>query len=109
RMLFEDPQALQKVRLKRDEKEEVEADKKAAEFLKNSPYKDKLGNAGLFLQAVDARARQLDHLLLPHIGNSMIKGGQVQRMADLKQNSPKLELAKIDQIAALPLGGRVRV
>ena len=30
-------------------------------------------------------------------------------MADLKQTAPKLELAKVDQIAALPLGGRVRV
>ena len=109
RMLFKDPEAFQRVQLKRDEKEEIDADKKAAEFLKNSPYKDKLGNAGLFLKAVDERARQLDHLLLPHIGNTMVKGGQVQRMADLKQTAPKLETAKVDQIAALPLGGRVRV
>jgi Peptidase family M48 len=109
RMLFEDPEAFQKVHLKRDELEEIEADKKAAELLKNSPYKDKLGNAGLFLEAVDARAPQLNHLLMPHIGNTMVKGSQVQRMAGLKQGAPKLELAKVDQIAALPLGGRVRV
>jgi Peptidase family M48 len=109
RMLFEDPQAFQKIYLQRDEKEEVEADNKAAEFLKNSPYKDKLANAGLFLEAVDARARQLPNLLLPHIGNSMVRGSQVQRMISLKQGAPKLEMAKVDQIAALPLGGRVRV
>jgi hypothetical protein len=30
-------------------------------------------------------------------------------MADLKQTAPKLEMGKVDQIAALPLGGRVRV
>jgi peptidase M48-like protein len=109
RMLFEDPEAFQKIHLKRDDKEEMDADKKAAEFLKNSPYKDKLGNAGLFLKAVDERAPQLDHLLLAHIGNAMVKGSQVSRMADLKQGAPKLEMAKMDQIAALPLGGRVRV
>jgi len=109
RMLFEDPEALQKIDLKRDEKEETEADKKAAEFLKNSPYKDNLGNAGLFLKAVDERAAQLTHLLLPHIGNNMVKGSQVQRMTQLKQGAPKLEMGKIDQIAALPLGGRVRL
>jgi hypothetical protein len=109
RMLFEDPEAFQKVHLKRDEKEEIDADKKAAEILKNSPYKDKLGNAGLFLEAVDARAGQLNHLLLPHIGNAMVKGSQMQRMASLKQGAPKLEMTKVDQIAALPLGGRVRV
>ena len=109
RMLFEDPQAFQKIQLQRDPREEADADKKAAEFLKNSPYKDKLGNAGLFLEAVDARAHQLNNLLVSHIGNSMVKGSQVQRMAALKQGAPKLEMGKLDQIAALPLGGRVRV
>ncbi len=109
RMLFDDPDAFNSVDLKRDPKEEIDADKKAAEFLKNSPYKDKLGNAGLFLKAVDQRAAVLPHLLLPHIGNSMMKGGQVERMAELKQAAPKLEMTKVDQIAALPLGGRVRV
>ena len=109
RMLFEDPDAFQRVHLKRDEREEIEADKKAAELLKNSPYKDKLGNAGLFLEAVDARAAQLNRLLMPHIGNTMVKGSQVQRMSSLKQGAPKLEMGKVDQIAALPLGGRVRV
>jgi len=109
RMLFEDPQAFQKIQLQRDPKEEAQADKKAAELLKNSPYKDKLGNAGLFLEAVDARAHQLNNLLASHMGNSMVKGSQVQRMATLKQGAPKLEMGKLDQIAALPLGGRVRV
>jgi Peptidase family M48 len=109
RLLFDDPDAFRKIQLKRDEKEEIEADKKAAELLKNSPYKDKLGNAGLFLKAVDERAGQLPNLLLPHIGNTMVKGSQVQRMVDLKQAAPKLEMGKIDQIAALPLGGRVRI
>ena len=108
-MLFKDPDALRNIFLKRDEKEEIEADKKATEFLKNSPYKDKLGNAGLFLKAVDERAPQLNSLLLPHIGNAMVKGSQTRRMADLKQNAPELEMAKLDQIAALPLGGRLRV
>jgi hypothetical protein len=109
RLLFDDPDAFRKIQLKWDEKEEIEADKKAAELLKNSPYKDKLGNAGLFLKAVDERAGQLPNLLLPHIGNTMVKGSQVQRMVDLKQAAPKLEMGKIDQIAALPLGGRVRI
>ncbi len=109
RMLFDDPEAFQKLNLKRRDKEEIDADVKAADFLKNSPYKDKLGNAGLFLQAVDARAGQLSNLLLPHIGNTIVKGSQVQRMAALKQGAPKLDLTKVDQIPALPLGSRVRV
>jgi Zn-dependent protease with chaperone function len=109
RMLFEDPEAFQKVQLKRSEKEELEADAKAAEFLKKSPYKDKLGNAALFLQAVDARAGKLSSLLMPHIGNTIVRGSQIQRMAALRQSGPKLDMTSVDQIAALPLGGRVRV
>ena len=109
RMLFEDPEAFEKIYLKRDPKEEIDADKKAEEFLKNSPYKDKLGNAGLFLEAVNARARQLPNLLRAHIGNTMVKGNQMQRMTALEVGAPKLEMSKVDQIAALPLGGRIRV
>jgi hypothetical protein len=108
RMLFEDAEAFQKIQLKRDPKEEMDADKKAAEFLKNSPYKDKLGNAGLFLKAVDERAQVLPRLLQSHIGNAMLKG-DVRRMAELKTNAPELDMSKVDQIAALPLGGRVHV
>ena len=109
RMLFEDPQAFQKLYLKRDPKEEEDADKKATEFLKNSPYKDKLGNAGLFLEAVNARAGELPNLLRAHLGNPMVKGSHVTRMTALEQGAPKLEMTKVDQVAALPLGGRVRV
>jgi len=109
RMLFDDPEAFHSVYLRRDEKEENDADMKAAVLLNNSPYKDKLGNAGLFLKAVDQRAPVLAHLLMPHMGNTMIKGHQVQRLAALKEAAPKLEMTKVDQIAALPLGGRVRV
>ena len=109
RMFFNDVQAFSVVQLKRDPREETEADQKAAEYLKNSPYKDKLGNAGLFLKAINQRAGQLPSLLRPHIGNTMVKDSKVTRMADLINAAPELQMNKVEQIAALPLGGRVRV
>jgi hypothetical protein len=109
RMMFEDPEAFQKVQLRRPEKEEAEAHTKAVEFLKKSPYGDKLGNAALFLEAVDVHANKLSSLLLPHLGNTVGKNSQTQRMAALRQGAPKLDMSKVDQIAALPLGGRVRL
>jgi hypothetical protein len=109
RMLFDDVEALRMLALKRDEREESNADQKAAEHLNKSPYKDKLGNAGLFLKAVNERAKQLPRLLLPHIGNTMVKDSTVKRMTDLISTAPPLEMSKVEQIAALPLGGRVRV
>jgi len=88
---------------KRDKKEEREADRLALEFLKNSPYKDKLGNAGLFLRALHERAGKLPNLLKSRMGN------RLTRAKDLMRTAPKLETTKVEQVAALPLGGRLRV
>jgi hypothetical protein len=92
----------------RDPKEEEDADKKAVELLNNSPYKDKLANAGLFLKAVQSRAPELKNLIRPHLGDSLLDG-HATRMSTLMTNSPQFDPKKTDQIAALPLGGRVRI
>jgi len=109
RMLFSDEETFTHFWLKRDEKEEAAADKKAAEFMENSPYKDKLGNAGLFLRVLNKRSAALPHLLEPHIGNYIARNGKVQRMPDLLKVAPTLEMGNVGQIAALPLGSRLRV
>jgi Peptidase family M48 len=109
RMLFDDTQVFNRVHIKRNDKEEREADERAMDFLANSPYKDKLGNAGLFLRALAERSSELPNLLTPHMGNPMADGKNVKRMKDLMGSAPELESNKVDQIAALPLGGRVRV
>ena len=57
--------------------EETAADKKAIEFLKNSPYAQKLDNVGLFLKALQQRAVNLNALLTTHLGNPLAEAGQV--------------------------------
>jgi hypothetical protein len=109
RMLFNDEETFTHFWLKRDEKEEAAADKRAGEFIQNSPYKDKLGNAGLFLRALNKRSAALPHLLQPHIGNYIAHNGKVQRMPDLLKVAPELEMGNVGQISALPLGSRLRV
>jgi len=109
RMLFADEETFTNFGLKRDEKEEAAADKKAAEFLQNSPYKDKLGNAGLFLRALNKRSAALPNLLEPHLGNAIARKGKVQRMPDLLKIAPELEMGNVGQIAALPLGSRLKI
>jgi hypothetical protein len=109
RMLFKDEDVLRRIAVQRDQKEETAADTKAAELLQNSPYKDKLENAGLFLRALEERAAQLPNLLQPHIGSFMAHDGKVRRMADIMKGAPALEMKRLEQIAALPLGGRVLV
>jgi len=109
RTLFEDEESFFRLSLHRTEAEEAAANKAGVEYLKNSPYKDKLSNAALFLRALEARAPELTALLRPHLGNQMTSSGKVTRMADLIPQAPKLEMQRTDQIAALPLGSRVQV
>jgi hypothetical protein len=108
RMFFPDERTFERMDFARDRIEEENADKKAVELLNNSPYKDKLAAAGLFLKAVQANAPQLKNLIRPHLGDSLLNGSAI-RMSPLMTSSPQFDPKKPDQIAALPLGGRVRI
>jgi hypothetical protein len=110
RLQMSDEELLASLDVARDSKDEAEADAKGIEFLKNSPYKDKLGQAGLFLRAAAEAAPHVPHLFGAHLGNGLTEGnGKELRMAALMTTAPTLSPRKIDQIAALPLGSRVQV
>jgi hypothetical protein len=79
------------------------ANQKALELLKNSPYKDKLGSAGLFLKELDAESKALPALISPHLGNA------VYLAPSLESSGPPLQPDKVDQIAALPVGARLKL
>lgn len=108
RMLFSDQSTFYSLNVRRTEQEEAEADKKAVELLNNSPYKDKLGSAGLFLAALKARSADLPNLLRAKMGNVVMLGGEV-RMTALTNAAPKLEPKDPMQMAALPLGARIKL
>jgi hypothetical protein len=108
KLFFPDEESFQRLDFKRTAADEEAADTKALELLKNSPYKDKLGNAGLFLKALQQHAPDLPKLIRPHLGNSLA-GGKSTRMSTLLASSPALDAKRLDQIAALPLGGRIKV
>ena len=107
KMFFPDEESFQRLDFKRSAADEEAADTKALDLLKNSPYKDKLGNAGLFLKALQQKGPDLPHLIRPHLGNSF--GGKNMRMSSLLASAPALDEKRLDQIAALPLGGRIKV
>src|SRR5882757_8016101 len=110
RILFSDESTYQNLGFRHIPEEETAADKKAIDLLKNSPYAQKLDTAGLFLRQLAERGPALSALLTPHLGNSLTdsKGG-VERMAVLMTSAPALDPNKLDQIPALPLGGRVKL
>jgi len=108
RMFFPDEDSFQHLGFKHRPADEEAADTKAVELLKNSPYKDKLGSAGLFLTAVHERARDLPNLIRPHLGNGLAEGKSL-RMSALLASAAPLDAKRTDQIAALPLGGRIKL
>jgi Peptidase family M48 len=110
RMLFSDESVYQNLGFRHVPDEETAADKKALELLKNSPYAEKLNTPGLFLREVGARGSALSALLTPHLGTGFTdRKGTVDRMVALMNSAPALDPDKLDQIAALPLGGRVKL
>jgi len=108
RMFFPDENSFQRLDFRHRPADEEAADTKALELLKNSPYKDKLGGAGLFLTALHERAPSLPNLIRPHLGNGLAEGKSL-RMSALLASAPAMDPKRTDQIAALPLGGRIKL
>jgi Peptidase family M48 len=109
RMIFADERTFRQFAFAHTPEEDALADKKAIELLKNSPYAEKLANAGLFLKALEERAPQLGELTKAHMGSSLVINGHVAHLNELMTAAPQYEPKKLDQIAALPIGGRVKM
>jgi len=110
RMLFSDESTYQNFGFRHNPDEETAADAKAVELLKNSPYAQKLGSAGLYLRQLQARGPMLSALLTAHLGNGFSDTkGQITRLSALMGSAPALDESKLYQIAALPLGGRIKL
>ena len=102
-LLVEDKDAFRHFGFARTADEEKQANDKAVQLLANSPYKNQLGNAQLFLQALQSRQKEIPNLISAHLGNRVPNLPNLPSTAstDPKQNTQK--------IAALPIGGRVKL
>jgi hypothetical protein len=138
RLRFDEKDTFKHFDFARTPGEEEAAKQKGTELLKNSPYKDKAGSAQLFLQAVKSRSKEIPNLISPHLGDRVSASWAVasavfaaQPSADKSSASDKPgasrmpaddksatgEKAAPDEkekpaanvVAALPLGGRIKV
>jgi hypothetical protein len=109
RMMVPDDKLLQKLDLTHSAADEAAADQRALALLMNSPYKNQLASAGLFLKALAGTARYTPALLGAHLGNRLLERSHQLRMAALMMRAPALQPANLSQIAALPLGSRIKV
>jgi hypothetical protein len=109
RLLMPDEDLMSRLNFRPDEHDEAAADQKAVEILKNSPYKDQLAKAGLFLRAMSDAAPHTPQLFGSHFGSRLVQGNQVRRVGELMGGAPELQKNRVDQISALPLGARVKI
>lgn len=91
---------IKRMSFRNTEADEEAAAKKAMELLKNSPYNNQLGTAGLFFKQLAAEQKQLPSLISANLGNHVFMAAQ------LIQAAPPLQPMEVDQIPALPLGSR---
>ena len=86
-----------------NQSDELLADQRAVEILKKSPYRDKLTSVGLFMKQLSEESKSLPALVSSHMGNRVFVA------PELTSTAPEVQPAKLDQIAALPLGSRVKL
>jgi hypothetical protein len=116
RLLFDEKDTFKHFGFSRTQAEEEAANNKANDLLKNSPYKDQLATAKLFLDALETRQKDIPNLISPHLGdrvpvNSTLASGlapAAQKPADASAAADPKAPAK-SQIVALPLGGRIKM
>ena len=102
-LLIDDKETFRHFGFARTLDEERAANAKAIQLLNNSPYKNQLGNAGLFLTALTRRAKEIPNLISPHLGD------RVPVIGDLKSSMPVDQKQNPQMVVALPIGGRVKL
>jgi hypothetical protein len=102
-LLIDDKETFRHFGFQRTPEEEAAASVKAMQLLNNSPYKNQLGNAGLFLAALTSREKEIPNLISGHLGN------RVPVIGDLKSSIPVDPKQNPQMIVALPIGGRVKL
>jgi hypothetical protein len=111
RILFDDKDTFRHFGFARTPDEEAAANQKGLELLKNSPYKDQLGTAQLFMAALQNRSKEIPNLISPQLGDRVPTEWSVGSAAAAAPAQPPASDAKAQAtvIAALPLGGRIKM
>jgi Zn-dependent protease with chaperone function len=115
RLLFDEKDTFKHFGFARTESEEEAANTKANELLKSSPYKDQLGTAKLFLDALQNREKEIPNLISPHLGDrvptnsSLAAAGAASSVKPAETTAASADSKAAPVIVALPLGGRIKM
>jgi len=106
--MLSDFDLLQRFHFDRPAAEMLAASKKTIEIMHESPYHN-TANAGLFLKALSSHEAALPRLLQATLGDQVADPEALARLAAIAASPPPWEEDNLEQIAALPLGSRVKV
>jgi len=109
RVRFDEKETFRHFDFARTPEEEQAAKLKGTELLSNSPYKEQSGTAQLFLQALKNRAREIPNLISPHLGDRLSTSWTIVAAVFSAQSPDADAKPAANVIAALPLGGRIKV
>ncbi len=107
RLLFDDKETFRHFGFARTPEQEQAAHQKAIDLLKNSPYKDQLATAQLFIRALQRRSEEIPNLISPHLGDRVLTDWTVSSSTAPVQTTDAN--AQRTAIVALPLGGRIKL
>jgi len=104
-----DAELLAKLRFRHTPEEEKAADERAMQILRASMYQQKMSECGLAMQALQAYAPRLSHLIQPSFGEHVADAAQVVRDDDMFRIADVLDEESAEQVAGLPLGSNLMV
>ncbi len=109
RLLFPDSATFERIHMSHTDADNALAATKAVQLLKHSVYANQLAQPGLFLEQLVARSKELTALNTPRLGDSLLQTDGTPWLSALMTGAPKLDMKKLDQIAALPLGSQLKI
>ncbi len=109
RVRFDDKETFRHFDFARTPEEEQAAKRKGIELLSNSPYKEQPGASQLFLQALKNRSKEIPNLISPHLGDRVSTSWTIVAAVFSAPPSDGDAKPASNALAALPLGGRIKV
>ena len=91
----------QRFDFRRNKEDDAAASMKAAELLANSPYKDQLKTARMFIAELQLHSKKIPNLISPRLGDAALA------MPPISPDT--VDKPGANGIVALPLGGRVKI
>ncbi|HEY4048260.1 MAG TPA: hypothetical protein VGM27_15465 [Acidobacteriaceae bacterium] len=109
RLLFPDEATFERIHMSHTDPDNELAATKAITLLNKSVYGPQLAQPGLFFEQLEVRAKELQALNTPRLGDSLLRPTGEPWLNGLVGKAPKLDMNKLDQTAALPLGSHLKI